>query len=258
MCRHRASTQPHDGWAQYYDAVMEESFGVDLHELTSRSLATIRQALSPPACVVDYGAGTGRLAIPLARLGFDVTAVDPAPAMLSRIVDKAPELPIRRTDATMASFRSEPRFDLALCVFSVVAHILDHAALAASCNAVASVLRPGGELLIDVPHASLFQSCDIETDHLIRCVEVQPVDGVMYRYQERGVLRRESETWNYEDIHTLRCWSREELTQALTSAGFVFVEDYSAQFTRWGADYLRLRLSETGPSPRVPGIGLKE
>ena len=55
---------------------MEESFGVDLHELTSRSLSTIREALSPPACVVDYGAGTGRLAIPLARVGFDVTAVD--------------------------------------------------------------------------------------------------------------------------------------------------------------------------------------
>ena len=237
MCRHRVSTRPHDSWAQYYDSVMEESFGADLQQLTSRSVETIRRGLPPPASVVDYGAGTGRLAIPLARLGFDVTAVDPAPAMLSRIAEKAPELPIRRKHRTMASFRSERRFDLALCVFSVVAHFLDQSALTASCDAVASVLRPGGGLLIDVPHTSLFQSFDIETDHLIRCVEVEPVDGVI---------------WTYEDVHALRCWSRGEVTQALTRAGFIFVEDHSSKFAQWEADYLRFRLSATGTSPRGP------
>lgn len=49
----------------------------------------LRWLPDPPAHVLDVGAGTGFLAIQLARLGFEVTALDLSPAMLERLSAKA-------------------------------------------------------------------------------------------------------------------------------------------------------------------------
>lgn len=52
--------------------------------------ATLRRLLpSPPARVLDAGAGTGFLSLLLAREGYHVTALDLAPGMLARLSDKA-------------------------------------------------------------------------------------------------------------------------------------------------------------------------
>ena len=42
---------------------------------------------APPAAVVDVGGGAGHQSLPLARLGYEVTIVDPSPAMLARATD---------------------------------------------------------------------------------------------------------------------------------------------------------------------------
>jgi SAM-dependent methyltransferase len=53
-------------------------------------LAALERLLPPaPAAVLDVGAGTGFLSLQAATLGHRVTAVDLAPAMLTRLRDKA-------------------------------------------------------------------------------------------------------------------------------------------------------------------------
>jgi ubiquinone/menaquinone biosynthesis C-methylase UbiE len=54
------------------------------------------------ARVLDVGAGTGHLALPLAQRGYDVTAVEPAQAMLERLEHNAAErgLTLRALHAT--------------------------------------------------------------------------------------------------------------------------------------------------------------
>jgi SAM-dependent methyltransferase len=51
--------------------------------------ALLRLLPPPPANVLDVGAGTGFLAMNLARLGYQVTALDSAPAMLEQLTAKA-------------------------------------------------------------------------------------------------------------------------------------------------------------------------
>jgi len=41
----------------------------------------------PPAAIVDVGGGAGHQVLPLARDGYDVTIVDPSPAMLARAAE---------------------------------------------------------------------------------------------------------------------------------------------------------------------------
>jgi SAM-dependent methyltransferase len=45
--------------------------------------------LDATATVLDIGAGTGRVAVPLARRGCHVVAIEPAPAMLAQLREKA-------------------------------------------------------------------------------------------------------------------------------------------------------------------------
>src|SRR5215208_5136837 len=49
------------------------------------SAALNRHLPPPPARVLDMGAGTGSLSLPLARLGYQVTALDLSPGMLERL-----------------------------------------------------------------------------------------------------------------------------------------------------------------------------
>ena len=68
---------PHASWAGIYDLVYEESFGQFYEALTDTTIDQIKKTVHPPASIVDFGAGTGRLSIPLATSGYMITAVEP-------------------------------------------------------------------------------------------------------------------------------------------------------------------------------------
>lgn len=88
----------------------------------------------PPARVLEVGAGTGELAEHLRGRGYDVTAIDPA----SR-TPQVQAVPLHELDALPESF------DGALAVVSL--HHVEP--LNESCRHLASVVRPGGHLVID-------------------------------------------------------------------------------------------------------------
>jgi ubiquinone/menaquinone biosynthesis C-methylase UbiE len=100
----------------------------------------------PGAAVGDLGAGTGHLALPLAARGFDVTAVEPAQAMLDRLCETARSrgLPLRALHAT-AEALPLPKASLDLVVVCEALHFLD-AELAA--GEIGRVLARGGALCV--------------------------------------------------------------------------------------------------------------
>ncbi len=79
------------GWPEAILARMrrERDAGVDIP-----TVGLIADLVPPGGSVLDVGAGTGRLAIPLARQGIRVTAVEPAAAMLGELRAAAGGLPI--------------------------------------------------------------------------------------------------------------------------------------------------------------------
>ena len=78
--------QADDAWAGLADQFVNRHYGslrgrVRTHVIHQHLRA---QLASPPLRVVDVGGGAGNQSIPLAREGYDVTIVDPSPAMLER------------------------------------------------------------------------------------------------------------------------------------------------------------------------------
>ncbi len=97
--------------------------------------------------IADVGCGGGVLSLPLARLGADVTGIDPAPANVA-----VARLQAERT-GTSAAFRegtiedavaAGERFDVVLAM-EVVEHVSDVDAFVGSCCAA---VKPGGLLVM--------------------------------------------------------------------------------------------------------------
>jgi hypothetical protein len=62
---------------------------------------------TPPAAVLDVGGGAGHQSFPLADAGYDVTLLDPSPAMLGKARQRLQRLPaeVRRREATASPGR---------------------------------------------------------------------------------------------------------------------------------------------------------
>jgi SAM-dependent methyltransferase len=77
---------PEDAWAALAEPFVEDAYRsvkgevrtIVLHEQLRRHLP------EPPASVLDVGGGAGHQSLPLARLGYDVTLLDPSDAMLAK------------------------------------------------------------------------------------------------------------------------------------------------------------------------------
>ncbi len=91
--------------------------------------------------VLDFGAGTGRLATSLAERGFDVTCVEPDPELRARLIDRGLASVAALTDL------GARRFDCAVSL-NVLEHIPDDARIA---RALHERLVPGGPCVIYVP-----------------------------------------------------------------------------------------------------------
>jgi SAM-dependent methyltransferase len=98
--------------------------------------------------VVELAAGTGRIAVPIARAGFDVIAVDRSEAMLGILRAKAPELDCRLGDLLAPGL--EGRYDRVLIPFRSLLHLRDDDERLAALRAARELLSPEGYLAFDV------------------------------------------------------------------------------------------------------------
>ncbi|MGW1015593.1 class I SAM-dependent methyltransferase [Streptomyces niveus] len=138
------------------------------------------------AKVLDFGCGDGRVAIPLAALGYEVTAVDSSQRMLDRLSERAPELTTVQADADgIAKHLGRRRVDAVYCLAVLIHHGYT------DCLHIIERLRAatklGGILVLDWPVSETPSEADswigVTTWYLGQQVEVcarlglEPVDS---------------------------------------------------------------------------------
>ena len=136
--------------ARLYDLdLLDDPGDLDLY------LALAERAGGP---VLELATGSGRLAVPLAEAGFEVTGVDLDPAMLARARARAaeagPDVEARLTwleaDLIGLHLPDAGRFGLAVIALNSLLILRDRAAQRAAMRTMAEHLAPGGLAIVDV------------------------------------------------------------------------------------------------------------
>lgn len=113
---------------------------------------------------LDFGAGTGQFAVPLTRLGKNVTALEPDQALAAQMRLRGVKV------CTEITQIGDETIDFAYSL-NVLEHIEDDQA---ALNMLARRLRPGGKLLIYVPAFNLiYSSMDALVGHHRRYTKSQ-------------------------------------------------------------------------------------
>lgn len=107
--------------------------------------------------VLEYGAGAGRLTIPLAERGTTVAAVDTSAAMLDLLKKNltllSPALAKRVSlhQADMRLFETRKRFDYAIAAFHTLSHLYSHDDISSFLARAFRHLKKGGRIIFDLP-----------------------------------------------------------------------------------------------------------
>jgi SAM-dependent methyltransferase len=212
-----------------------------------RSLA--EQAGGP---VVELGCGTGRVAIPLAEAGFDVTGIDRSAGMLARARMKTEALPpdvggrLRFIEGDFEHGIVGDTYGLAFAAARVFMFVLEPDDQLRLLAALRDRLRPGGLMAIDVfdprfdligPDAPPFRS---DRGTFLNPETGRPVRLTVLDRSNDPVRQRFTEHWEFAELDelghpirtdvealTLRWTFRHEMHHLLVRAGFEPVAEYS-------------------------------
>jgi len=132
----------YERFAQFYDVVMD-----DPAPRATRVDAAVERYRPDAASLLELACGTGSI---LARLTTSaaLTGLDRSPEMLAVCAAKVPGA--RLVEGDMRSFDLGERFDVVVCVFDSVNHLLDEASWASLVECVHRHLTDGGLFVCDV------------------------------------------------------------------------------------------------------------
>jgi SAM-dependent methyltransferase len=106
--------------------------------------------LAGEGAAVEFGIGTGRIALPLAERGVRVHGIDLSEAMVARLRAKPGGTAIGVTLGDFATARAEGAFSVVYLVFNTIMNLTSQDAQVACFANAAAHLEPGGRFVIEV------------------------------------------------------------------------------------------------------------
>ncbi len=188
-----------------------------------------------PRTAVDLACGTGSVALLLARLGLQVTAVDMSEEMLCQAAQKAQELenPPVFVCQKLQQLHLPRGVDLAVCALDSLDYITEPEDCRAAIGRIYKALNPGGCFIFDVNTPEKLRSMDgqifLDEDEDVFCLwrgEFDEKTNIctygMDLFQKCGNLWRRS----FEE-HREYAYSQQQLVTYLKEAGFTGISVYA-------------------------------
>lgn len=208
----------------------------------------LAQARKTGGPVLDLACGTGRVAFPLARAGFDVTGVDRAPGMIAIARAKQRESGLknlRLVRGNMTRFDLGQRVGLTIIAYRAFQHLLTPKDQRACLDRVRRHLRRRGRLIVHlfdpklefcIPTSPPLNSKkptahdpvtgqDVGLDVIDR--KTEPVTQTFSEVWRWTVSRNGTLVSTHEDVLRLRWTYRYEMRYLLELTGFKVLAEYS-------------------------------
>jgi ubiquinone/menaquinone biosynthesis C-methylase UbiE len=154
-------------------------------EQTSKELEYITRFLKKGWKVLDLACGYGRMAFPLASMGFEVEGIDITPAFIEKAKEKAEKLNLKigfRVGDIKALPYEDNSFDSAICMWNAFSELVEENEQISSLKEIHRVLREGGLAFIEV-----------RNHRSSKLVDANAIDGIeaMPSYNHtRGSMRK--------------------------------------------------------------------
>lgn len=129
-----------------YDDESSERFDPALLATTTEFLA----GLAGEGRALELAIGTGRVAVPLAERGVQVSGIELSPYMLERLRAKPGAAGIEVTEGDMTTTRLDGEFSLVYLVYNTITNLVDQGAQVACFENAARHLSQGGCFVIEV------------------------------------------------------------------------------------------------------------
>ena len=147
--------------AEEYDALHDPG--------TTDECVSLIADLSDGGDILELAIGTGRIALPLAQRGLNVSGFDASPQMLDILKGKPGGSDIPTWVANMASFDLDQTFDFAFLVFNTLYNLTTQEEQLRCIQSVAKHLKPGGKFLVEafMPNRESFDNNQaVRTKHV--------------------------------------------------------------------------------------------
>lgn len=222
------------GQAESVDAIYDDPSLVPLYDILNSADhdREFYRAEFPPGTkhVVDLGCGTGRFAIDLAQRGYQVTAVDPAPAMIAYARTQDKDAKVDWILGTAAQIPANKKADAVVMMGHAFQCLLTDDAALETLTHIRSVLCDGGRFLFEsrnpavAPWSRWGGRIQLPRDGSAAPLSV-----------ERRVLATDGEFVTFEEVFfltdgprtsrsTLRFPSKNTVTRQLRATGFDDIE----------------------------------
>lgn len=247
-------------YAYYYNAFYR---GKDYKAEAKQVDVLLKKYGSDIHTIINYGCGTGRHDIELAKMGYQCRGVDISPSMIHIARENADKehVNVEFSVADIRKFETEQEFDAVISLFHVMSYQNENQDILDAFRSAKSVLKPNGILLFDVwygPGVLSDKPCvrvkEIEDDQykLVRIARPSMYDKknlVDVDYEVFVFDKETKETKTIHEIHNMRYFFRPELEFLLHEAGFELIDNLDCltlgetDFNTW-TSYFVARLQE--------------
>ncbi|WP_458397277.1 class I SAM-dependent DNA methyltransferase [Anaerotignum sp.] len=223
----------YEAFASVYDIFMEQ---VEYDQWLNHIHAIWEKFGLQPKTVIDLGCGTGSIALPLAKEGYDVIGVDLSPEMLTEADHKAMEegVSVRFACQDMTELELGEEADCILSLCDSMNYLTEDGQLEDAFKSIAQHMKQESLFLFDLnteykfkdvlgqnvfgsaeEHAAYIWENDYDDEEKINEYYVS-----FFIENEDGLYER------IEEFHYERAYSMEEIEEGLQAAGMELVEVY--------------------------------
>ena len=230
----------YDLYARFYD--------IDYSQADADLLMIEQLAACCGSPILELACGTGRVLLPLARQGYQITGVDISPAMLAvtklKITAEGLDEQVTLVEQDMRYLTLDRRFNLALVAVNSFMHLLTPEDQLAALIRIRQHLEPGGRLLLDLFNPDMGRLLDFRGQVTLEKVMIDPDSGnrLMKFRSEKADLAQQtiSVSFMIDEIEaqgtvrrtlfpfTIRYLFRGELEHLLQRAGFAVEAIYGS------------------------------